>query len=244
MKKLLCVLLLTALVLSLAACGDKTAEQKDAQPVNTGDASEAQEIVPGENGWKSIGEDEPFGKYRSVEELLAILESGEGFDDARVPSGDEREPVELSGEDDESADPYSGSTNTVTFSDEGWEEPSVDFAEIDMGDEEGGEPDAELPTGGNWSDSTYTAGLPQPPGTLGMVVEEDGVFTAMVTLSSENDYDAYIQSVKSAGFDKDIEEEDLSDYGMDMHSFSASHADGRQLTLTLTGASLIIEISN
>ena len=251
MKKLLCALLTAALLLSLAACGGKTQAPSGTQPAGNA----AQPALPAGSGWEAADEDEPFGQYRSVDELLAILNGEAPNEEARMPAPEERASVALAeadegGEEAESAAAYAGGGNTVTFSDSDWEEPSVEFAEFDAAEEGGAEAgseepggaqaDAGSPGGGDWSVSSYTAGLPQPPGQLGMAFEEDGTFTAMATLSNESDYSAYIQAVQNAGFDRDVQEEDFS--GMDMRSFSASHADGRNLILTLTGGSLIVEI--
>ncbi|MDD3919626.1 MAG: hypothetical protein PHO41_00405 [Eubacteriales bacterium] len=244
MKKLLCGLLTAALLLSLAACGGKTEAPSDTQPVNAGDAAK---VLPAGSGWETLSEDEPFGEYRSVDELLAILNGETPDNEARLSVPEERESVaiaeaEESGETSEDAAAYAGGKNTVTFSDANWEEPSVEFVKMDV-EEEGAPAGAGSPGDNDWSTSPYTAGLPQPPGTLGMTDDEDGVFTAMTALSNEGDYDAYVQAVQDAGFNNDAQEEDFSGYGINMRSFSASHADGRSLTLTLNDGSLIIEIA-
>ena len=66
--------------------------------------------------------DESFGQYRSVEKLRDIIENGSP-DEGMLPVTWET-PAVLPTDGGES---YSGSTESGTFSDEGWPEPGVEF---------------------------------------------------------------------------------------------------------------------
>lgn len=262
MKKLLCALLAATLLLLLPACAGKTEPSADAVPPKSASAdapsapSEPSTLpTPSGDGWETVDPEEPFGKYRSVDELLAILQTGIDPDNAQMPRAREREPVALevqadgdSGDASPSGGAYSGGTNTVTFTNEDWEEPTVEFiTAMPMGEATGQEgdasPTAPTGTGETWGVPTYTADLPQPPGTLGSAGEEAGAFTATATLTDESQYADYLEAVKAAGFNQNIQEEDMAEYGFAMMFFSAAHADGRQLMLTLNDTLLLIEIT-
>ena len=126
MKKTILSLIIVLLFLALCACGGGNGEQPESTnegtdtPVNS-QATE-QISVSGE-GWEETDEDAPFGQYRSIDELRAIIENGEVDKNAIAPMYDETPLTESVGEDQE----YSGSEETTTFSEESWEEPGVEF---------------------------------------------------------------------------------------------------------------------
>ena len=82
MKKLIALLLTVLLTLTLAACGGENAAQSgtEGQPADGGQfgGDLLERIQAGEAaGWQEVDQSEGFGAYRTEEELLAILESGE-----------------------------------------------------------------------------------------------------------------------------------------------------------------------
>ena len=141
MKKLLALLLSLLLVLSLAACSggseEATAESGNAQPAadpnqfggdllarlqaqQNGEGSGG-EAAAGANtsgaGWQEVDQSEGFGAYRTEEELLAILESGElytyetAFEQAAEPLVVE---AEQEGGEDFTYDPGEGVSGVVS----------------------------------------------------------------------------------------------------------------------------------
>ena len=102
MKKYIVILLALCLVLSLAACGN-----------TAGSAGSAGGQSP-QSGGQTAGEDIPFGKYRTEEALLELLESGDMTEylsaDPEMPS----EAVDTGGD-----EPYSGFSNAIVFTDGG-----------------------------------------------------------------------------------------------------------------------------
>ena len=131
MKKIFAILFSLLLVLSLAACSggseEATAESGNAQPAADpnqfgGDLLarlQAQQSGEGSGGkgWQEVDESEGFGAYRTEEELLAILESGElytyetAFEEAAGPLVVE---AEQEGGEDFTYDPGEGVSGVVS----------------------------------------------------------------------------------------------------------------------------------
>ena len=138
MKKLLALLLSLLLVLALAACGSEAADA----PAQSGEAADPNqfggdllariqaqqngegsggEAAAGANtsgaGWQEVDQSEGFGAYRTEEELLAILESGElytyetAFEQAAEPLVVE---AEQEGGEDFTYDPGEGVSGVVS----------------------------------------------------------------------------------------------------------------------------------
>lgn len=244
-KKLLIPLAL-ALCLALAACGSP-AESGDPAGTPAEGGSPAEQFSPealAEQGFTEVDEDAPFGVYRSPEELSAIILGGAEDENASMPSSEIPElvpPAPDSGEVDVSD--YAGVGNTTVFTDDEWEEPSVEFVDLQeaIAAEGGGE--AGGADGGGQASGEYLAGLPETPGSVAQSMEEDGTYTVMTTLPDAGSYDSYLAAVKEAGFNVDADEADMSPYGVNMKTYTASHADGRVIMLTLSELSLIIEIT-
>ena len=138
MKKIFAILLSMLLVLSLAACGSEAADA----PAQSGEAADPNqfggdllariqaqqngegsggEAAAGANtsgaGWQEVDQSEGFGAYRTEEELLAILESGElytyetAFEQAAEPLVVE---AEQEGGEDFTYDPGEGVSGTFS----------------------------------------------------------------------------------------------------------------------------------
>ena len=138
MKKIFAILLSMLLVLSLAACGSEAADA----PAQSGEAADPNQFggdllarlqaaqggeaaagagADGANtsgaGWQEVDQSEGFGAYRTEEELLAILESGElytyetAFEQAAEPLVVE---AEQEGGEDFTYDPGEGVSGVVT----------------------------------------------------------------------------------------------------------------------------------
>jgi len=128
MKKIFAILFSLLLVLSLAACSggseEATAESGNAQPAADpnqfgGDLLARLQAQQGgeSSGWQEVDESEGFGAYRTEEELLAILESGElytyetAFEEAAGPLVVE---AEQEGGEDFTYDPGEGVSGVVS----------------------------------------------------------------------------------------------------------------------------------
>ena len=139
MKKLLALLLSLLLVLALAACGSEAADAPDQSGGEAADPNQfggdllakiqsqqggegsGGEAADGANtsgaGWQEVDQSEGFGAYRTEEELLAILESGElytyetAFEQAAEPLVVE---AEQEGGEDFTYDPGEGVSGVVS----------------------------------------------------------------------------------------------------------------------------------
>ena len=127
MKKIFAILFSLLLVLALAACGSEAAEAPSAESAAAAAAQFGGDLLArlkaqqsGEAsdsaGWQEVDESEGFGPYRTEEELLAILESGElytyetAFEQAAEPLVVE---AEQEGGEDFTYDPGEGVSGVV-----------------------------------------------------------------------------------------------------------------------------------
>ena len=124
MKKTITIILSFVFLLSLCACGGKESEQAESSTgENAGFGGELLEqlqqsgYIGGEAEWVEVDQDAPFGEYRTEDELLAILESGDFSGDASADPVVSSEPVEGM-EDIE----YDTEGTVGTFSYDGWGE--------------------------------------------------------------------------------------------------------------------------
>lgn len=203
--KTLLIPLSAVLCLALAACGSPA---KDGAPaVGESPAESFSPETLAEHGFTEIDGDAPFGAYRSPEELAKIILGGAEDENASMPASEIPKlapPAPDSGDVDVSD--YAGIGNTTVFTDDTWEEPGVEFVDLQeaIAAEGGGE------AGNEGASDGYLAGLPEPPGTEMQSMEEDGAFTVMTTLSDAGSYDSYLAAVKDAGFSVDANEQDMN----------------------------------
>lgn len=185
-------------------------------------------------------EDKPFGEYRSIEELVAIIEGTATDTKMEMPE------YQLSQETaDTELQEYQGSEQTIGFAIDDLQEPAVEFA--DLATSISGEAAEDYFQDGNeaenrWTSSTLTAGLPMPEGGLSNTIIEGGRLEAVAAKATADVFTAYVESVKLAGFNMDEQVRDYSTMGLNMISYSAWHSDGRSITISLTESMLAIEI--
>ena len=126
MKKLIAILF-ASLLLALCGCGGEQKPAESSAGAFGGDLlakaqQKAAEKEAAAAEWVEVDGDESLGQYRSVEKLRDIIENGSP-DEGMLPVTWET-PAVLPTDGGES---YSGSTESGTFSDEGWPEPGVEF---------------------------------------------------------------------------------------------------------------------
>lgn len=126
MKKLIAILF-ASLLLALCGCGGEQKPAESSAGAFGGDLlakaqQKAAEKEAAAAEWVEVDGDEPFGQYRSVEKLRDIIENGSP-DEGMLPVTWETPTVQPA----DGGESYSGSTESGTFSDEGWPEPRVQY---------------------------------------------------------------------------------------------------------------------
>ena len=127
MKKLIAFLCSAFLLLSLCSCSGEQALAEDAAAGFGGDLlakaqQKAAEKEAAAARWVEVDGDEPFGQFRSVEQLRDIIENGASDEAATLVTWETPTVQPADG-----GESYSGSTESGTFSDEGWPEPRVQY---------------------------------------------------------------------------------------------------------------------
>ena len=229
MKRILAFVLVLALVVSLAACGDSDTESQN----GANDTPLTRSESPQENtsASPSVSEEESEGGAHgiitkpavSLEAVLSYIETGDTsiFDPANLSDSDKadlKRSVESAGGNivygaDGSIDiTGSGSTHIIIHADgsfEGTDEDGLPFNSVDVH---------------TWPDSELARSVPKPEFELSLANEEDGVLEAMFNGVTLEKAKSYCASLKSAGFDVDPVETDMNE--LNMYSYSASNADG------------------
>lgn len=186
---------------------------------------------------------EPYGKYRSEEELLAILQGIEADSAMDMP---EYQIPEMDPEVKEMVE-YKGKKETATFDESLWEEPDVIFTYVDLGIGDEVEEDSTFvagePANEAWTASELTKGLPYPTGGVSQVIEEPGYLGVFSSIVDDTTFRDYVKAVKDIGFKKNIWEEDYTPLGIIMVTYEATNQDGRIITLTQNNSSFMIEIT-
>ena len=123
MRRVIVLLITFICVFSLNGC-DKEEQTKFGGALLEQLKENAGNDLKAEEGWETVDQDEPFGKYKSFEELIEIIESGDlsayaptnptNFEEDEeaevvIDIGSEEEAEELS---------YTGGSNTMTFSED------------------------------------------------------------------------------------------------------------------------------
>jgi len=136
-------------------------------------------------------------------------------------------------------------TSAVMFDDENWpEEGGLIVADwrSELSDEELAELEQQL----NYdpSQSVLLSRLPSSiPGTADSPMEAEGTLVISARGVTQEQAVTYFEACKQAGFNKDVEEMDLSSMGMGC-MWIAYHADGSELTMMLNGNTLQILLSS
>ena len=234
MKRILAFVLVLALVVSLAACGDSDTESQNGG--NDAPLTRSESPQGGTSAAPSGGEESDGGAHGiitkpavSLEAVLSYIETGDTsvFDPANLSESDKAElkrSVESEGgaisfAPDGSIDITGGkNTHIVIHADgsfEGTDDDGVPFNSVDVH---------------TWPDTELGRSVPRPEFELSLASEEDGVLEAMfngVTLEQAKNYGA---ALKSAGFDADAVETDMPE--LNMYSYSAANADGIRVEFT------------
>ena len=217
MKKTLAILLALAMALSLAACGGKD------NPAPSG----------------SQGGDAPLTRE-------------DGGDQSSTPAGGPQTPA---------TDPAGGYDPSATLQEQ---MDSLNrnnltpeqIAAIEADAKEGGyevqweadgsmsikDGDATLTTSGDWPDNEFTKLIPAPKvGTIGAAQVSESDCTIIMTWTAEEAKE-YAAQVKDAGFDQDVEEQDMA--GMGVYAFSGFNADGVEVSVSFMSGTGGISIFN
>ena len=102
--------------------------------------------------------------------------------------------------------------------------------------------DATLTTSGDWPDNEFTKFIPAPKvGTIGAAQVTESDCTIIMTWTAEEAKEYAVQ-VKDAGFDQDVEEQDMA--GMGVYAFNGFNADGVEVSVSFMGGTGGISIFN
>ena len=126
MKKLIAILF-ASLLLALCGCGGEQKPAESSAGAFGGNLlakaqQKAAEKEAAAARWVEVDGDEPFGQFRSVEQLRDIIENGASDEAATLVTWETPTVQPADG-----GESYSGSTESGTFSDEGWPEPRVQY---------------------------------------------------------------------------------------------------------------------
>lgn len=133
--KRLTAILFASLLLALAGCSGEEKPSENAAGFGGDLLAQVQQKAAEKEAaaaeWVEVDGDEPFGQYRTVEELRAIIE-GSASDSEAVPLTFAQLPEEGSTVQDAAGsqsgdESYAGDSVSVTFSEEGWPEPGVEY---------------------------------------------------------------------------------------------------------------------
>lgn len=108
---------------------------------------------------------------------------------------------------------------------------------------EAGEEYMDLTGALGWPENSFTALIPQAPGTVTMSMIQDGKFGALLSDVTADDYAAYITALKDAGFQVMGDEETentFTGFDKDGNQVEAEFADG-QLALTVQKEMVIVD---
>lgn len=93
---------------------------------------------------------------------------------------------------------------------------------------------------GGWPDNDLTKLIPKPDSAEVVGVQEGEASCTILLTWTIEDAKAYAQKLIAAGFDQDVEEQDMADMGM--YILVCYNADGVQVSVTFTGESNAIVI--
>ncbi len=96
--------------------------------------------------------------------------------------------------------------------------------------------------GGSWPDNAFTRLIPKPPFDMVGVAITGNEFGATFQGSSMDEVKAYAASVKAAGFDQEVSEEDFSGQGYNLYTFEGYNADGHLFTVGYSEGVIILTV--
>ena len=113
----------------------------------------------------------------------------------------------------------------------------------DYDPEEGRDDDPDTPNIlTEWSDSELGRQVPKPPFTGGFITESSENIAFTVTGVSMDAVEAYVRSLKSAGFLRNLQENEQSVAGITIYSYTASNDQGIWVNLALTAGTLTMTV--
>lgn len=212
MKKLLTILLSGLLILSLAACGGKTASGDDPLKRNDGGTQQTQ------GGTENSGDTAPDIDFGAIMAGNGATDTVWGQQDAAT-----RQAI-LDAAKEDGLDASFGADGSLTIKDPESGETYVQKPDgtWTFQSEDGGE--AQL--GGNWPDNEFTKLLPKPGFALMAANTDDRGFSVAFSDATIEQMRDYAEQVKAAGFNQNATIEDQEVMGMVIFNFSASNADG------------------
>ena len=223
----LALLIISALLLSLASCGFKPRGDIDDDAPLVRDDSTGQTSAPAGNG-------------EEMPDFAAIM-AGNGSAD--IVWGQRDAAARQKIVDAARANGYDvsfGEDGSMTVKDQ---DGSVFVQKPDGTWTMQGENGQSAQLGGDWPDNEFTKLVPKPDFKLAAAsVSEDG-FTAVFQSVSVEQIKAYAEKVKAKGFTVDAEEEDQRVYGVVIYTYTAYNASGYCVEITFASGTSGITIS-
>ena len=117
-----------------------------------------------------------------------------------------------------------------------------EFADYDPSEYQHGDPgDPSIVK--EWPDNDITRGLPKP-GFKDPTIIADASSVTLVSMSSDvSEVKAYAAKLKAAGFTINADEQDNEFSGVSIYSFTASHSDGRSVSLSFAAGNATLSIT-
>ena len=218
MKKLLAILLMTAMLLSLIACGDKKDSDEDSDRGN----SNSSDVNPENIDFSAImsgngGTDIVWGKQDEATKQAIIEEGRQDGVDVSFGADGSMTVVDTDG------------TTVVQNPDGTWIVRNADGSEGQLG--------------GNWPDNEYTRLVPEPDFELyAASTDEEGFYVSFSNVTLDQ-IKAYVARVKAAGFNINEEVEEQAIGGMVIYSFTAENSEGYTVEISSAAGTTGMAIS-
>ena len=231
MKKIFAILLAAAMLLALAACGEKP---NDDDPLGRDDGTSMPSQSTGDNG--TSGVDAGNLDFGSIMAGAGATDVVYGKQDAATKQAIIDEAKK------DGVDVSFGADGSMTVKDEdGTEVVQKPDGTWVFKDAEGGEGQI----GGNWPDNEFTKQLPKPDFELTAANATADEFSAAFTSATIEQIKAYVEQVKAKGFTVNAETEDQELMGMAVYSYTADNADGYHVEIfSAAGASGVTVTKN
>ncbi|MDO4487495.1 MAG: hypothetical protein Q4B67_00190 [Eubacteriales bacterium] len=258
MKKFIAAIIAIMMVLSLVACGGKSAESNETKKAETKTEAKAadaplareektEEALKREDGASDKVETK---KEETKAEKTETIDLDFNFEDV---TSNEATDIIWAFEDEETKRIFveeakaegvevifgaDGTTTMIEPTGEKYVQTPDGVWTIDAPD--GGT----IQMGGNWPDNEFTKGVPEPSFGITAVEETSIGFTAILETDNLDDLKKYCEKIKVAGFTEELDEQEVQVQGMDIYSFTAKNSAGKSVNIAFTAGVAGITISN